>query len=94
MQALVEKRFAWVAEKKERNGTNIKSDTRYELNPCPRIVAPMLYRLSNGVSRQIPNLNPCKISNLKFIPLLSFLHVDFLSTCCIVSGVSLITVHG
>ena len=33
------KRFARVAEKKERNGTNEKSDIRLDLNPGPRLVA-------------------------------------------------------
>ena len=39
-------RFARVAEKKERNGTNETSDTRLDLNPGPLLVAPMLYPLS------------------------------------------------
>ena len=41
-------RFEMVAEKKERNGTNEKSDTRQDLNPGPRHVAPMHYPLSYG----------------------------------------------
>ena len=51
-------RFARVAEKKERNGTNEKSDIRYDLNPGPRLVAPMLYPLSYGASGQNSNFNP------------------------------------
>ena len=88
-------RFARVAEKNERNGTNEKSDTRLDLNPGPRLVAPMIYLLSYGASRQNPNFYPYKLSNLKFIPPLSFLHVDFLSsTCCLVNCVCFfITVH-
>ena len=45
-----------VAEKKERNGTNPKFYTRLDLNPGPQLVAPVLYRLSYGVSRQNPNI--------------------------------------
>ena len=81
-------RFARVAEKKEHNGTNKKYDTRMDLNQGTRLVALMLYRLSYSVRRQNPNFNPYKLSNLQFIPLLSFLHVDFLSTCCLVNSVS------
>ena len=62
-------RFARVAEKKERNEINERSDTRQDLNPGPRLVAPMLYPLSYGASGQNPNFNPYKLSNLKFIPL-------------------------
>ena len=51
-------RFARVAEKKKRNRTNKKSDTRYDSNPGLRLVAPTLFRLSYGVSRQIQNFNP------------------------------------
>ena len=69
-------RFARVAEKKERNGTNKKSDIRKDLNPGRRLVAPMLHRLSYGVSRQNLNFNPYKLSSHQFIPPLSFLHVD------------------
>ena len=45
--------FVWVAEKKERNGTNKKSETRQYLNPGPRLVALMLYHsLVGGASAQ------------------------------------------
>ena len=60
-------RFASVAEKIERSGTNYKSDNRLDSNPGPRLVAPTLYRLSYGVSRQIRNINPYKLLNLQFI---------------------------
>ena len=54
----------------------------------------MLCPLSYGASGQNPNFTPHKFSSLKFIPSLSFLHVDFLSTCCLVNGVCFfITVH-
>ena len=43
----------------------------------PRLVAPMLYRLSYGVSRQIHNFIPYKLSNLQSIPPIYFLYVDF-----------------
>ena len=69
-------RFAMVAEKKERNGTNEKSDNRQDSNTVPRLVAPIFYRLSYSVCRQIPNFNLYKLTNLLFIPPLSFLHVD------------------
>ena len=39
-------RFARVAEKKERNGTNEKSDTRMDLNPGPRRATLMLHIMS------------------------------------------------
>ena len=42
----------------------------------------MLYR------RQNPNFSPHKHSNFQFIPLLSFVHVDFPSTFCLVKSVS------
>ena len=88
MQTLVKnwtlQRFARVAEKKERNGTNEKSDTRKDLNPGTRLVAPMPYPLSystsvpvGSTSGQYLNFNPNKLSNLKFILSLSFRHVDF-----------------
>ena len=53
-----------------------KSDTRSDLNQGPRLVTPMLYRLSYGVCKQIPNFNPYELSNLQFIPPHSFHHVD------------------
>ena len=84
-------RFARLAEKKERYGTNKKYDTRLDLNPGPRLVAPMLYLLSYDASGQNTNfLNPIslQISN-------SFRRFLFLMwTCCLVNSVSfLITVH-
>ena len=72
--------IARLAEKKERNGVNKKSDTRMDLNPGPRLVAPMLYPLSDGAFGQNLNFNPYELSNLKFILLPSLLHVNFLST--------------
>ena len=80
-------RYTRVAEKKERNGTNEKSDTRSDLNTAPRLVAPMHYPLTCGASGQSTNFNPYELSNIKFIPSLFFLHVEFLSTCCVVSSV-------
>ena len=35
--------------------------TRWDLNPGPRLIAPMLYPLSYGVSWQILNFNPYKL---------------------------------
>ena len=65
----------------EPNGANKKSDTHYDSKPGPRLIAPMLYPLSYGVSWQILNFDPYKlqISN-SFRRLLSFMWT-FLSTC-------------
>ena len=70
--------FARVAEKKERMGKINKSDTRQDLNPDPRLVAPMLYRLSYGVI-YIHSLHRPKNKeiNLKIIRCIIILGIDF-----------------
>ena len=49
--------------REEKNATEKKYiyDTRYDLNPDHRIIAPMLYPLSYGVSWQNLNINPYKL---------------------------------
>ena len=84
MQTLVEigPSNALQGQQRRKNATkHEKSDTRSDLNPATRLVAPMLYQLSYGASGQNPNFNPYKLLNLKFSPLpslssffISFLH--------------------
>ena len=58
-----------------------------------RHIAPMLYLLSNCVSRQNLNFNPFKLSHHQFTPPLSFLRVDFWSTFFFVNSIFSMNVH-
>ena len=65
--------------KKERNGTNKKSDTRQDLNPGPS--AHRADALPTELRCQLvePEFNPYKLTHLQIIPPLSFFRVDFLN---------------
>ena len=80
-------RFAIIAEKKERNGTNqnltLTSISTQVLGLSRRCTTHYV----TGASRQNQYINPYELSNLKLVPSLSFLHVDHSSKCCSVNSV-------
>ena len=80
-------RFVRVAEKKELNGTNKKSDTLYDLNTGPPLFAPMLYWLSYGVSRQNQNFNPYMLSKSPIHSIAFLCSCRRSLTCCVVNSV-------